>query len=368
MSKKVIYHLASLGRRRVFESIKKDDRLEQIVLGPKVTMPNGVVAEDYSYYNLDNIKTYGSPQQAQQIINQIKPDIFVQDDTPKNLALPKKCIRAFVGHGMIGTNVIPMHKYGGAKTWRGFDLYFGATDRFRDWIWHACGDDSKVVYKDCLPQIDLLHDKNYYESYRKKILGATKNPGAKKAIMFFGFCCKDRPDFQDHLEDYYKTAIWLEKIARKNNYVVFLRPRSSLKKTIDFLKTKSWKSKYLDSYVRLTKSKYVHHIVTTNHIYRYYFSDIFVVNGCSTAELEACLINKPLIVVRSVDRKGYDPFETVGYGASLLARNYSDLANGVAACSITHPTIDKQNKLIKDREFVFDGKANERISNILCEL
>jgi len=368
MAKKVVYHLASLGRRRVFESTKQDNRFEQIVLGPKITMPNGVVAEDYSYFNLKNIKTYNNAKQAQQIVNQIKPDIFVQDDTPKNIVLPEKCVRAFAGHGMIGTNVIPMHKYGGAKSWRGFDVYFGATERFREWIWHACGDNSKLVYMDCLPQTDLLHDKNYYESYRSKILKTTKNPGAKKAIIFFGFCCKDRADFQDHLEDYYKTAIWLEKTARKNNYIVFLRPRVSFKRTVEFLKTRPWGSKYLNSYLKLAKSKYVHNVVTTNHIYRYYFSDVFVVNGCSTAELEACMINKPLIVVRSVDRKGYDPFETVSHKASILAKNYSDLANGVAACVAGHPTIDEQNELIKSRGIVFDGKASDRISDILYGL
>jgi len=174
MVKKVVYYISSPGHRRVFESTLEHGGLQQTVVGIHPTMKNNVHVEGYSDFNLKDIKIYKTQAEAQKIINGIAPDIFVQADTTKNIILPKNCTKAFVGHGMVGTNIIPTYKYGGCKTWQGFDVYFGATERFRDWVWHAHGRKDIDVHLNCLPQLDLLHKKNYYTDYRKRILQLTK--------------------------------------------------------------------------------------------------------------------------------------------------------------------------------------------------
>ena len=363
---KVLYFTRSLAHQRALESFKPRDKMEQLILAPEPNITSNLVPEDYRAFRI-SVKTYKNISQAQSIANQFKPDVFAQTNTSKDIILTKECKRVYIGHGMIGNHVKAMGK---AKTWLGFDLYCGATNTFRDWV-NFSGDSNNCALN-ALPQFDLLHDHYYYNSHRTKVLDATKNPGAKNVVLFCGFCCKDRPDFNLHNEDYFKTAIALEKIARKNNWLIMIKPRHTFPKMIQFLKKNArwgWPTKYIKPYTDIQSSEYLHFITTNTHIYRYFFADLFVCNGCSTFEIEACLINKPLVLVRThVDAKSYDPFKTVGAGAGTQVKDINRLEDVVTKAIIGKEHIGKQNALIKDLGIINDGKAYLRVQEALEKL
>lgn len=376
--KKVLYVLTSPAHKRVFESFVERPDLDQLVVGPPPTKSK-MVPEDYSDFKLKNIQ-YGSIKNISGIVGKFKPDIYVQAELinqhnviQKNSGLSYK--RVFVSHGMAGNNIISIAKPSGLNlsVFRGLDLYCGANKTFADWMKYAINVDDSKILLNALPQLDILFDSNYYTSYRDAILAKTKFPAAKKVILFLGFCCKDRHDFKPHNEDYFRTAIELGRMAKENNWLVMIKPRQTHSEMMDFLKNHGW-SKYMKDYESLHANDNVHFIGPAGaHIYRYYFADAFVINGCSTAEIEACAIQKPLFVVRTnlkCLQSGYDPFSTTSSGAAMSIPDLSELEHDLLECfnNNKYHWPDKQKKLLEDMGISFDGKHHERIQNSLARL
>jgi len=131
VAKKVLYFIRTFAHRRVFESYSHRDDINQLVLGPKSKVIDGVL-EDYSTFGIKNIKTYSNPKETQSIINQFNPDIFVQADFPDRIKLPPKCKRVFVAHGLVGNHVNDLFPPGSMNMWDNFDLYCGGSANFAD--------------------------------------------------------------------------------------------------------------------------------------------------------------------------------------------------------------------------------------------
>jgi len=374
--KRTIYVMTSLSHKRVFETFEPRTDMEQMILGPmpKITgIPTGIVPEDYSDFKIKNIKCYWNRKEMQDAVDKFKPDIYVEASLPvaRGIRLPSGCKKVYVSHGMVGNHVKGIIKKAGFDTsaWKGNDLYCGATNVFADWIKHVAkvGDDKILL--NALPQLDILYDSDYYNSYRKKVLNKTKNPDAEKIILFVGFCCKDRYDFNDHNEDYFRTAIELEKIARQHNWLVMIKPRHTYDAMVRFLKGHAWGRKYLKPYADIQNSKHLHFITTTGHIYRYFFADAFVTNGTSTVEVEACSMKKPLFVVQT-HLTGPDAYDMVKNGAAMpipdLFELEHDLTEYFDKGRFHWP--NQQEKRIVDMGISFDGKMHNRIQNKLARM
>jgi len=371
MTKKIMYLITSLAHKRVFESFEERDDMKQMVVGPKPVITSGIVPEDYSDFKIKNIQTYSKYGEIQSIVNKFKPDIFVQASLPcaSGIKLSSGCKKVYVSHGMIGNHTKGTIKKSELNTsvWRGCDLYCGATKVFADWVKHVAKVDNNKILLNALPQLDILCDENYYKSCRKKILNNTNFPGAKKVILFVGFCCKDRYSFVKHNEDYFRSVLALEKIAKKNNWLVMVKPRHEYARIMKFLQTHAWGKKYIKSYANIQQSKHLYFITTTGHIYRYFFADAIVLNGTSTVEVEACAIKKPLFIVRTEVDKKYDPHGVLNAGAAVGVHNLDKLElyleQHFGDGNFHSP--DKQTRIIKDMEITFDGKMHARIQNKL---
>lgn len=375
--KKVLYVITSPAHKRVFESFVERLDLEQLIIGPAPS-ESRFVPEDYSDFKLKNIRYYKSKnysKEINEIVSKFKPDIYVQADMINaHKEVSGKFKRVYVSHGMVGNHVKGIIKQAGFElsAWKGFDLYCGATKVFADWVKHVAKVDDSKILLNALPQLDILYNQEYYNSYKQKILQKTKFPNPKRVVLFAGFCCRDRYDFINHNEDYFRTAITLGKLAEQENWLVMIKPRQVHSEMIKFLKSHGWGKKYINEYQALQENKYVHFITAADaHIYRYYFADAFVVNGCSTVEIEACAIQKPLFVVRThlpTLKEGYDPYNTVKSGAAMGISDLAELEHCLRSYfyESKYHWPEKQKQLLEDIDF--DGKHHERIQNRLVEL
>lgn len=352
-----------------------------MIIGPAPT-GNRLVPEDYQDFKIKKIQHFGKDPTASIIdcVKAFKPDIYVQPDLAPIHNTVFGSIggykRVYVSHGMIGNHVKDLMKVETFNTsvWHGLDLYCGATKIFAEWIKYVAGVGDDKILLNTLPQLDILHNSDYYESYREQVMKKTKCPDAKKVIMFMGFCCKDRHDYKAHNADYFRTAIELGRIAKQNDWLVMIKPRQTHDEMLKFLQTHAWGKQFISEYKALHSNNNVHFIgPAATHIYRYYFADAFVFNGCSTAEIEVCAIRKPLFLVRT-DLKclqsGYDPYSTVSSGAAMSIPD---------TCELEHDLLEhfsngkfhwpeKQKALIDKMGISFDGRMYERIQNRLKEL
>lgn len=353
---KIVYVANSLAHKRVLEPFKHHPDLEQIIVAPRPKITSNFVPEDYKDCDIQNIHTFDNMTEIQSIVDKLNPQVIGQTST---FSITSKAKKVYLGHGMIGKHV---KSRGKSKGWGGFDLYCGASHIFKDYITYAADIDPNKILINALPQFDLLYNPDYYNSYRKKFTSSFGN--ASKILLFLGFCCKDRWDFNDHNEDYFQTAIALEKIARKNNWKVMIKARQQEGEMIGFAAKNKNLHKYIKDYQQLKNSPYIHFINTNSHIYRYYFADIIVGNGCTTGEIEACLMHKPLVLVRTKSGPKYDPFDSDTIGAATMVRNINDLE-----AALNKPAnIVQQDKLIQSLGITNDGQAHRRIQDKVVEL
>lgn len=372
--KKILYVLTSLSHKRCYESFVERKDCVQMVAGPKPKITQTIIPEDYRDFKIKNIHYYSNMNELQRLINKFKPNVYVQASLPciRGLIFPMNCKKVYVSHGMLGNHVKNIIKQAGLDTyvWKGFDLYCGATKTFADWLKSAINLDSNKVLLNAIPQFDIISSPNYCGKYKDKILKSSKNPSAKYIILFVGLCCRDRYDFQDHNEDYFKSVIKLEELAREHNWLVMVKPRQYYPKMMSFLKTKRWGSKYYKKYAQIQKSKYLHFITTTGHIYRYFFADIFITNGCSTVEVEACVAKKPLIIIRTNVRtiKPYDPYRTSEFGSSFNIDNINILEKTIFDILNGKNKTKEQGNMIRSMGLTIDGNMHKRIQDRLVTI
>lgn len=371
--KRILYVLTSPSHKRCLESFMERPDCVQMVAGPAPIITQKIVPEDYRDFKIKNIKIYKTAKELQKIVNDFRPDVYAQCSVPcaHGINLPKYCKKVYISHGMVGTHVKDIIKPASFKTsvWKGCDLYCGATNIFSEWLYAAAKIPKDKVLLNAIPQFDIVSNSKYYEPYRDKILKNSRNPDASKIILFAGFCCRDRFDFKDHNEDYFKISIELERLAKKHNWLIMIKPRQTFNKMMSFLQTKKWGKKYIYDYRRINNSKYTHFITTTGHIYRYFFADLFVVNGCSTVEVEACIVKKPLITIRtSLKRiKDYDPYRTSYFNTSSNVKSIGQI-EAVISDALRKNKKDEQDHMIKSIGLAVDGQMYKRIQNRLISL
>ena len=370
--KRVLYVATSPAHKRALEAFHERLDMTQAVAGPGNR-------DEYENFGLQDIYTYANKKELQAIVNKYKPDVYVEASLPcaNGITLPRGCKKVYVSHGLVGNHVKGMIKPAGLNTsvWKGCDLYCGAWDSvFTEWIKHAAKVDDDKILLNALPQLDILHEG--VDSNRDAMLKRDfpeKYKSDSKAIAFFGFCCKDRFDFVKHNDDYFSTAIHLSKISKQADFLTYIKPRQEKSKLIGYLKRKA-KTQVQKDYESIYKNRERVCFVgpMQNHVLDYYFVDAFVTNGCSTVEIEACALGKPLFVVRTQQglQEGYDPYDTVKSGAAIEVRDLKELEMRLRE-SIRwgrHHNPDKQKQLLADMGISFDGHHCERIQDRIARL
>ena len=372
--KRILYVMTSLAHKRVFESFEERPDLDQMIIGPEPKITSGIVPEDYRDFKIKKRKTFKHIKEIQSFVNTFKPDIYVQASLPcaQGIKLPPGCKKVFVPHGVYVNYMKEIVKKGAFQTsvWKDCDLYCCGTKHGADWVKYAAKVDDKKILLDAVPQLDIIHDPNYYNSYRSKVLAKTNHPNAKKVLLFIGFCCKDRFDFLPHNEDYFRSVIEMERVARKHDWLVMVKPRQTFKVMMKFLRTHGWGKKYVKQYAKIQDSKHLHFITTTGHIYRYFFADAIVMNGTSTVEVEACAIKKPLFIIRTCSTDSLDAYDMRKTNTAMSIPDLCELEHSLTKHfkdgSFHWP--DRQEKRIKELGLTFDGKMHKRVQNKLARL
>jgi len=380
---KILYCLTSLAHKRCFQSFVERPGLEQMIVGPKSVILENIVSEDYSDMKIRNIYQYNDISEIQGVVSNFVPDFYLQSDVSdihKRIVLPAHCKRGFVSHGLIASYVKKESKRLGINlsNWKGFDFYFGGTNIFKEWIKFAGGEDTNIILN-AIPQFDILYDmeaKSNEDALNQKLKIINKLTINKPAkILFFaGFCCRDRADFLENNEDFFKSCIELEIIAKRNNWFIFIKPRQTYEEMKRFMTAHKsqwrWINNYIADYNKIQDSKYLHFIPTSCGLYNYYsISDAILLNGCSTIEMEACGIGKPLILINTNSRSiTFDSFGTILAGAAYHISDIKKLEDIInLATSDIILKRDIQKKFVKSKGLLIDGKMNERIINKLME-
>ena len=364
--KKVVYFIRTLSHRRSFETLVERDDVEQMILGPQSHVLNGV-PQGYGDFGIKNVQIFDTLGGAQKILDAFKPNILVQSEFEERIKAPGTCKRVFVGHGMIGNHTIKLFKKGMNKAKPPFDYCCAQTKMFENFFNHITERKNNILFN-AMPQFDLLYNKDYYTKYRDIVLNSSKIQNPSRIILFCGFCCKNRPDYNLHNEDYFNTVIELAKISKRNNWLSIIKPRQHHDKAINFMKKSKKMTKYIKPFTDAINSSNLHCIEHISNTYRYFFADVIMCNACSTVEIEACVVNKPLILVRTKADATYDPFDTVLSGAANLVKNINNLERTINMVSADTSYVVKQNKLLKSKGIVVDGMAHKRVQDLICKI
>lgn len=376
--KKVLYVITSLSHKRTILSFQHRTELEQLALLPVPIVTNKVIPENHDELKIKH-KTHGGPQDIQKIVNQYSPDFYVQSDISpihKKIKLSNSCKRIYLSHGVIGNHLKGMVKQCGfnVDVWKGMNLYCGAGNVFLEWLMEKVKISKENVLLDAVPQFDLLLNKSFFDLYKNKLLLSMKKQ-YKHCVLFCGFCCRNRYDFNDHNEDYFKTAIELARIAKKYNILVMIKPRQTHSEMIKFLYDHKkcwnrWPAKYIHTYNEIRNAENLHFITTTCPIHYYFFADLFVCNGCSTVEMEACALGKPLLIVKTkTNPVGLDPFNTISNGVATRIENLNDLEHKICySLNNIDENSNKQMTFVKNFGITLDGFAYKRVQDRLLSM
>lgn len=362
--RKIIYFNRSRIMNRVFASLEESHDLDQYIITPNA-IKYGAANSDYDNFNIKKIITLGSDdyiKDAQKLIDEINPDVLVQTELVESVqSLHAK--RVFVNHGIMHKSSNLPFKKKQYAIHRKFDMYCGETKIFGDFINHIIGPNCNIKYH-MLPQLDLLNSE-YCNSFKSKFLKQL-DFSPDKIILFCVSCCKDIPKFTGHNEDYFETIFELNKIAPKNNWLVIVKPRYNNNKMIKSASNTKWGKSYAKRYSDMLKdnNKHLWFLDHEDDIYRYLFSDVVLLNGTSTFEVESIVAGKPTVAMRinKRDVNYYDPFESISRGVMNAVKDIGDLE---AALKRQNHDKDKQKDFIDWYGILADGLAHKRLQDAI---
>jgi hypothetical protein len=79
--------------------------------------------------------------------------------------------------------------------------------------------------------------------------------------------------------------------------------------------------------------------------------------------MEACVVRRPLVVVRTKSDSIYDPFDTVKTGAAREIKNVNKLERNMNELLQNNVLTTNQRELIKSVGLTIDGMAAKRIQD-----
>jgi hypothetical protein len=371
----IMFFVSRIEQRRVFKHVKDidDEKFMYVILSQdKKILKNSAfsVEENYDDLFIKHIITANSIPDFQIVVDALQPKIFVGGTLPNfyQLKLPQGCKKIFISHGLVGehaSEVSGIRKY--APRWKGSDVYCGAGAYLKEFVSFMTDRDDSNVQLNVMPQFDIIYkEKNNFVRFKNDLISSGRIKQASKYILFAGFGGAHRSDFVDHNEDYYRTAIYLSRLAEKNGWYVFIKPRLEPDKDIAFVSAHETLCKYKEDYKKIYNDDNICMVHRLELIYKYFFCDTIVLNGTSTVEVEACCTDKPLVIVRTAS--SYDPLHTLDFGVAQHVYEDSIDALEHEILNIDYSCFGPRSDLLKYHHIEFDGNMSERLSKVVVSL
>lgn len=365
----VVYLLNKYVHRRVFESLEERPDMDQYLLVPSKIENSTLVPENYDGMKIRKILYYKNKEDIKSILRKLRPYIMV---STRKIEKPFNKVqkRAFVHHGIITENVKKFFNQKGMQWLKNFTFYFFGTKSSIEIITKINPGGYQNILLNVVPQFDLLTTE-YYNKYKDTILSKS-GAGNKKIILFAGFISENLCDeYGFEQTDYYKISILLDELAKKHNWFIFNKPKLTFENCVALALRYPHLNEYLKKYSDLKDSKNTFFLSVEENIYRFFFSDLVIVNGASTVEIEACALQKPLFVINT--NSGSNRNYNFGIDESLAANFISDakdIETDIVELFKTgakhYP--EKQKEFVASLGLTVDGNMHKRLQDKLAEM
>lgn len=340
----ILYWISVKEHLRVIEPIKEYPQFKQFVVIDK-NIPTGGI-------NIKNIHTYNNINDIYNIIDKINPDVFVQFSSSRSFAnkIKEKNIRHVLSaHGVWPESNLNK-KIVSDPFFNTFDLICGASNNIKKIFLENSQTKAKIV-TNALTQFDLLFEQQKTFNDTKKIIGN----GCNKIITLFGHNITQKTDkLRPYDSGFYETVDALYSLSKKNNWMVYV-------------KTKTNKGKKLPK--DNSNFKIIKH---DSNPYQYFCSDVIITSARSTIEVEAALVNKPIIrifmptSILTQEQLSYE-YGALDFGAVSLVKNLKDLESNIIKMFCENPVLENQKRFIEHLGISFDGMAHKRFLDAIRE-
>lgn len=310
--------------------------------------------------NFKNVTSYKSAEHAKNIIGKIKPDVFVQSRSKGKLHdyLSKAGIKkVLLGHGILtNSEIIARLLKNHAHVYNRYDLMCLATEKYdKAPMLRNTNLKDKNIVATGLSQFD-----NLYCVLRDNGFEATESQYDKTILFAGGYMILSEKNKYVPRKEYYSYVKYLAEVCNKNNWKLLIKPRAD---DLSFLKQNvkniPWTKQYVDMYANITKSENITLLDSDSNIYEYFNSDVVILDGWSTVEIETCLANVPTIVISKDDK---DYIGTVVSGAIWQVGDINMVEEKIKKISAQSVSVF-QKAVVNDMGIKFDGKCCERIIN-----
>jgi len=365
--KRIMYHFMKREHVRVFESFKPEKGIKQFACTPNFISSKGLQLPHYKY-DIDYHFKFSLKNQ--------KPNVVVQchNSGTWHTKMKKYGMKiVYVGHGVWDASPANV-KRSFSETWANFDLLLGGIHNFRTLLMNNANVPSEKIVLNALPQFDVLYDRVQRSNECRRAL--LENSQANKIVTIFGHKY-GRSDFIAHSVDFYLSVIKLAKLAEKNNWLLVVKPKKENTFSFIDIKAKSgeaWAVEIIDEFMSLKESPYVKFVAPFGDPYPIIAAtDVIVLAGRSTVEIEACLANKPLVIVRVADNVfagGNDNLDTIKNDCAYHADS-QDVFEEIILTAVNSDNavqLQNQNKHMFDLGLTFDGQHHKRALQAIKEL
>jgi len=364
---KILYWVSDANHERIFSMFKEDDRFIQAMgMHNHISEENLHIEEIYKYRKISN--------GIVKIIDEFKPDVFIQADGHKvarKFLKKRKVKHVYLNHGMWAKSPNNLFR---AKDefWQEFDIFCGLTDNMKTILKRA---KHTRIPKNTMIQFDTLYEIEKNSAQHRKDILQRVNPDATKIIMMFGHETTNRESLNPSHEEYYTSAVRLAELAQKNNWILCIKPKGS--NSIEYLcslatQQWAWAAELVDKYEVLKANPNVLMLHEAEDQYKFICgSDVIVSSARSTVEIEAILVDKPLVRLCAERNDTTEPFEhgILDAGVAYVAKNTDDVEKMITlSLEGELEFVDNRKAFIKSLGIKFDGKAVQRTFSSIIEM
>ena len=366
---RILYHLAADQHSRVYRNLyERADIVQALVMPAKIK---------HTGFKIKTIYRYNKASEVKNILDKFKPDVFMQSSLSRDFEpmIKKRGIKfGLVTHGVVPKSV-ECRAIADSDFFRKFDFFCAATRMFKE-IVEETNNDTKV-YTNILTQSDILYKKILNrDKIRKDLIRKSKNPKADKLIVLFGHVCSEKHDkLLPYHYGYYKAIVELDKMARKNNWAIYVKPKSD--DDTNFIKRtgKSWAklNNIRNDYLAAIKNNSMVFLRDTVDPYDLYCSDIIICSARTTVETESSMANVPLIRLWVPSQKVTEAQLSYEYGAidanaAYIVKDMNNLNKAITSLFGDNSELYKKQKVYTGGlGLTFDGKSSLRLVDAIID-
>ncbi len=367
---RILYHLGAEQHARVYKSLCERDNVAQALV-----MPASI---KYNSFKIKNIYRYNKAKEVGHILDKFKPDAFIQCAAHRDFEPMVK--KRGIKFGMVTHGVLPKsvnnRAIAASEFVRKFDFFCSATRMFKETFGIEAKNDAKI-YTNVLTQSDILYNRiQNCEKIRKYLIRKSKNPKADKLVVLFGHSCTEKHDnLLPYDYGYYKAIVELDKMAKSNNWAIYIKPKSDQDTYFIRNNRKSWVNieNVRNDYMSVIKNNNMVFLSDTADPYDLYCADVIICSARTTVEVEASMAKRPLIRLWVPSQKVTKAQLSYEYGvidaeAAYIVRDMDDLNKAVLSAFKDNSKLHKkQEAYIKDLGLTFDGKSSIRLVDSIVD-